>query len=45
MKLRQVNGDWPRIDEIRVRKDLAPAECGALVLTQDRNISSDAIYR
>ena len=43
-KLRQVNGDWPCIDEIRIREDLAPADCVALVLTQDRNISSDAIH-
>jgi hypothetical protein len=40
-----MNGTGARIDEIRIRKDLAPADYGALVLTQDPNISSDAIYR
>jgi hypothetical protein len=34
-ELMQANGDWSRIDEIRIREDLAVADCVALVLTRD----------
>ena len=34
-ELMQAKGDWSRIDEIRIREDLAVADCVALVLTRD----------